>query len=543
VRIAHGLEARVTNPLSPFLIRVHPRSSAVKKLGRENMAGKTSSNPNEFLLPDLGEGLDEAELIEWCVTEGQQVEEHDVLAKMETDKAAVDVPSPRAGTIAKLHGKPGERIKVNAPLVTFKGDNDEPTGSAGDDGKAEAARRAGGNGAHNDVAPTDPEEAHSDVVEDENENAEYEDAGTVVGSVSGEEEFNVAGAGKVRAAPAVRKLARDLGVDLERVQGTGIGGRITSRDVQAAAAQPQILPPPRPQQAGPKNGSGQRSPTATERGGETVRRSIPIKPPRKHGEGGAPPRNIPMLERKAPGPIPQGAENMRIPFRGVRRRIAEHLKQSVLHAVHFTIMDEADVTALDSTRRRLIEATGTKISFLPLVAAAVCRVISGHDEPRFNRLNSTVDEDNQEIIQHRSVHLGIATDTEEGLMVPVIPNAHKLKVLELHEKIGEMAKKARGRSISMHELHGSTFTISNFGSLAGRFGTPIINHPEAGILAVGRARDDVVVRDGMIGVGKLLPLSLSADHRVIDGGTAAMALAAIIELLQNPEELLPVSQR
>src|SRR5205814_404660 len=149
----------------------------------------------------------------------------------------------------------------------------------------------------------------------------------------------------------------------------------------------------------------------TDRG--DTRRSIPIKPPRQHGEGGAPPRNIPMMERR-PGPQMQpGQENLRIPFRGVRRRIAEHLKQSVLHAVHFTIMDEADVTALDSLRRRLVEFQGNKMSFLPLVAAAVCRVLSGRDDPKFNRLNSTVDEDGQEIIQHRSVNLGIATDTEE----------------------------------------------------------------------------------------------------------------------------------
>src|SRR5262249_49754527 len=150
-----------------------------------------------------------------------------------------------------------------------------------------------------------------------------------------------------------------------------------------------------------------------------------------------------------------------------------------------------------------------------------------------------VDDDHQEIIQHRMVHLGIATDTEEGLMVPVIRNAEKLAVLEFHEQIAEMAKKARSRQISREELAGSTFTISNFGSKGGRFGTPIINYPEAGILAIGTAREGVVVRNGMMGVGKLLPLSLSADHRVIDGGTAAQALARMIELLQNPEELLP----
>ncbi|HWP41535.1 MAG TPA: 2-oxo acid dehydrogenase subunit E2, partial [Tepidisphaeraceae bacterium] len=154
---------------------------------------------------------------------------------------------------------------------------------------------------------------------------------------------------------------------------------------------------------------------------------------------------------------------------------------------------------------------------------------------------STVDDQNQEIIQHRRVHLGIATDTESGLMVPVIRDADTLGVLELARRIAQLAKAARDRCLPREQLTGSTFTISNFGSYAGRFGTPIINYPEAGILAVGRAREGVVVRQGMIGVGRLLPLSLSADHRVIDGGTAATALAKIIELLQNPDELLPAT--
>jgi pyruvate dehydrogenase E2 component (dihydrolipoamide acetyltransferase) len=324
--------------------------------------------------------------------------------------------------------------------------------------------------------------------------------------------------------PKVKKLARDLGVDLTRIIGTGIGGRITASDVHAAASQPHVAAPSRPAPPRPRNGPP---------------RSIPVKPARQHGEGGAPPRNIPMMEHKPTGPIPTGQENMRIPFRGVRRRIAEHLKQSVLHAVHFTIFDDADITELDSLRGRLTEAFGQKLSFLPLVACAVSRVLSGRDDLKFNRLNSTVDDEHQEIIQHRSVHLGIATDTEEGLMVPVIRDAEKLKVLELHEMIADMAKKARSRQISRDELAGSTFTISNFGALAGRYGTPIINYPEAAILAIGRAYQAPIARDGMLGVGKLLPLSLSADHRVVDGGTAAQALARIIELLQNPEQLLP----
>jgi pyruvate dehydrogenase E2 component (dihydrolipoamide acetyltransferase) len=460
------------------------------------MAGKTSTNPNEFLLPDLGEGLVEAELLEWCVQPGQSVEENETVARMETDKAVVEVPADRTAVISKLHGQPGEKIKVGSPLITYQGAESEDASSAA-------------------VEPKPSEEPEPDPIP--------EDAGTVVGSISGEDYS--AQPGQIRAVPKVKKLARDLGVDLSRIIGTGIGGRITASDVHAAASQPHVNLTSRP--------------VAPAKSGNGPSRSIPVKPPRQHGQGGTPPRNIPMMERKPTGSIPSGQENMRIPFRGVRRRIAEHLKQSVLHAVHFTIMDEADVTELDSLRRRLMEAYGQKISFLPLVASAMCRVLSGRDNPKFNRLNSTVDDEHQEIVQHRMVHLGVATDTEEGLMVPVIRNAEKLAVLEFHAQIAEMAKKARNRQISRDELAGSTFTISNFGSKGGRFGTPIINYPEAGILAIGTAYEAPIARNGMLGVGKLLPLSLSADHRVIDGGTAAEALARIKELLQNPEELLP----
>ncbi|HEY8667149.1 MAG TPA: dihydrolipoamide acetyltransferase family protein [Tepidisphaeraceae bacterium] len=430
-----------------------------------------NTDENEFCLPDLGEGLEEAELIEWSVHVGERVEENQTLAKMETAKALVEVPSPRGGVIAILHGKPGQSIKVGSPLVTYA-----------QEGEAEAFRPE----MRRKKEPAQPAESRPD-------------AGTVVGNVAeapaADEE------GKVLATPAVRRLARDLAVDLAQVRGTGIGGRIMEHDLQQAADGGALRPVEERREPAPS--------------GSAVSAS---------------------LQRTAPA---LGADATRIPFRGVRRAIAEHLRHSVSHAIHFTVMDEADVTALDEMRRRLMAAANEKISLLPFVASAVCRVLSGKEGPKFIRLNCTVDDDKQEIIQHRSVHLGIATDTESGLMVPVIRNAERLGVMEISRQVAQLAQAARDRSIPHEQLTGSTFTISNFGSIAGRFGTPIINYPEAGILAVGRAHEGVVVRAGMIGVGKLLPLSLAADHRVIDGGTAAIALAKIIDLLQKPEELLP----
>jgi pyruvate dehydrogenase E2 component (dihydrolipoamide acetyltransferase) len=450
------------------------------------MAKRSSASPNDFCLPDLGEGLEDAELIEWCVHVGQRVEENDILAKMETAKALVDVPSPRGGTLAELHGKPGETIKVGAPLVTYQIESD-----------AAAPRRA--------VATATAARAGNGRNREKPAAEERPDQGTVVGNLGGASDD----AGKVRAAPAVRRLARDKGVDLQNIAGTGIGGRITLADVETAAGSAEAAPPAEARQA----------PAAIAK------------------------REIPADDAKtlaiSSGDSAAVSDATRTPFRGVRKTIAERLRHSINHAIHYTVMDEADVSSLDELRRRLMAASNEKITFLPFVSFAICRVLSGTFGQHLRRLNATVDDQTQEIVQHRPIHLGIATDTDSGLMVPVIRNADRMGVLEIGRHIARIARSARERTIPPNELQGSTFTISNFGSMGGRFGTPIINYPEAAILAVGRAREGVVVRRGMLGVGKLLPLSLSCDHRVIDGATAATALTKIIDLLQSPDELLP----
>ncbi len=457
------------------------------------MAGKVSSDSNIFLLPDLGEGLDEAEIIEWCVKVGQRVSEFDTIAKMETDKAMVEVPADRSGTIDALHGRPGEKVKVGAPLVTYGGGSIQHNG---DNPLTAATQR------------TMQPEAHPDA---EAKSDESEDAGTVVGSLKGTPMIE-AEPGKVIATPAVRRIARDLGIELSTISGSGIGGRITERDVR---------------DAGPHaNGTSHDDEPAAE---EPVARP----PMRKVIE-----REVDSRPSAPPRPVEAPGETTRIPFLGIRRTIAERLRYSLDHAVHFCVMDEADVGALDETRKKLAIASGEKVSFLPFVAAAVCKILQGKYGLEFAKINSVVDDDGKQIVQHRSVHLGIATDTENGLVVPVIRGAHTLGILELQRKINTQAKAARERSIARDQLTGSTFTISNVGSVGGRFATPIVNYPESAILALGRARDGVVVRNRMMGVGKLLPLSLSCDHRVIDGATAASALNKLIELLQNPDELM-----
>lgn len=478
------------------------------------MAHATSKDPNVFLLPDLGEGLAEAELIKWRVEVGQHVGELEVLAEMETDKAVVEVTSPRAGTIKALHGNPGDVIKVGVPLVEYG------SASPGMDGTGvppvQATKPPITNGAH-----TEPKPAPGRVDIHEDPPARTEDEGTVVGMMS-------AGSGKALATPAVRRLARDLGVDIDSVKGSGIGGRVMEKDVRSCVGrggcdmgEPSIAPTP----AG--------------------------KPPVSRATDsalrvGAPAPVVPST-RPAPAPAsrataaPSGDEITRIPFRGVRRTIANRLRESMNQAVHFTVMDEADVSGLDSLRRKLGAASGEKVSFLPFVASAVCRVLI---QQQFRPLNATVDEKAGDdsyaasIVQHRSVHLGIATDTENGLMVPVLRDCDRLGVLEIGRAIAGAAEGARNRTASREQLMGSTFTISNVGSHAGRFATPVINYPEVGILAVGRAKEGMIVNKGTFRVGLLLPLSLACDHRVVDGATAALALAEIVSLLGRPEELM-----
>lgn len=496
---------------------------------------KPQANPNDFILPDLGEGVHEAELIAWRVEVGQKVAEHDILAEMETDKALVEVPSPRDGVIAALHGKPGDILHVGNPLVTYG--NPNALDEIAPPGISEVKASSVNNGAAE--APAEPAQ----------EEAEQEDAGTVVGQMSGAAAGVSAAPGRVLATPAVRRLARDMGVDLATVRGTGIGGRVTEKDIRGlqggrSAGRHAVVAPSEPEEPQSAIAVSRPAPTPQVRTPATTpaRPAAPAARP-------APARPSPAAPAPAPRPspanIPAGADTVRIPFRGVRRTIANRLRESINQAVHFNVMDEADVSALDSLRRKLAAASGEKISFLPFVASAVCRVLT---DSRFRAMNATVDEKagdanyDAAIVQHRAVHLGIATDTESGLMVPVIRDCDAFGVLEIGRHIADIAQSARDRSIPREQLLGSTFTISNVGSHAGRFATPVINYPEVGILAVGRGRQAPVIRSTSAGpafaIGLMLPLSLACDHRVVDGATAALALARIIELLQSPEQLL-----
>lgn len=456
------------------------------------MAIKQPTDKSHFLLPDLGEGVAEAELISWKVEPGDDVAEHQTLAEMETDKALVEVPSPWAGRIQELHGNKGDIINVGSVLVSYGVDS---------------------------PASAEPATAESASSNDE-------DAGTVVGNVSGELTMPSSFAreaapapdstSKSLATPAVRRIAREMDIDINVVSGTGRGGRVTASDIQAHASGGAA---PAPRQAAPASAPVSATPPA------------PAAPVAAAPE---PDNNAPMsLATTRVAIAPEGTVE-KIPFHGIRRKIAQSLHHSVQTTVHFTVVDEADITRLEQKRSGFESLLGNRLSLLPFIMTAVCAALKKHPT-----LNANVDDFMEEIHIKGPVNLGCAVDTDHGLMVPVIHGAQDLTFVQMSERVRELAGACRNRSVPRESLAGGTFTISNVGSAGGMFATPIINYPEVAILAVGRAKETVLTRNGAFYAGLVLPLSLSCDHRVVDGAEGARFLNTLVGLLEAPETLLP----
>ena len=470
------------------------------------MAGvKQPDDKSHFILPDLGEGVHEAELIKWRVNVGDAVKEHQTIAEMETDKAVVEVPTPWTGVISELCGNAGDIINVGSVLVRYKVGGAAPA-------PAPAPRVA---------APVAAAPAPKAAAKEE----EREDAGTVVGSMSGslgvpsgfarkvEHESSAGTAGKSLATPAVRRIARDLGVDIQSVNGTGRGGRVTATDVESAS-------------------KGGRE-VATETAASRVQLAQPVAQATEVMEAPATIESRPVAPMVAMPTVNTDGIKQRITFRGVRRKIAQALDLSVKTAVHFTVVDTADVTALDRKRKEYAAILGTKLSMLPFIMLAVTKALKKHPA-----LNANVDDAKEEILWKEPVHLGCAVDTDHGLMVPVIRNAERCSVGELANAVRGLAKACKERTVAREDLIGGTFTISNVGSDGGTFATPIINYPEVAILAAGKAKEQVLTKNGAFYAGLVLPLSLSCDHRVVDGAEGARFLNTVVELLENPDRLL-----
>jgi pyruvate dehydrogenase E2 component (dihydrolipoamide acetyltransferase) len=412
----------------------------------------------EFKFPDIGEGLTEGEIVRWLVKEGDEVKEGQPLVEVETDKALAEIPSPKTGVILKILAKEKEIVKVGQVIVVF-----------GEKGESLAAP---------------PSRPKSVGVVGELEEAP-EEVPVAPARVQVAKPAFVSG--HVLAAPAVRALAKELGVDIDQVKGTGPEGRVLEKDVRQAA---EVKAKP----------------------AEEVKEVKKVKKYDLYG----------YVDR--------------IPLRGVRRSIAKAMVKSMYTAPHVTAMDEADVTELWKIRekeKKAAEKKGIKLTILPFLIKAVLAGLGEHPY-----LNASLDDENEEIILKKYFNIGLATDTPEGLMVPVVKNAKDKSILQLAQELTQLTEKARNRTIDLADLKGGTFTITNYGAVRGIFGTPIINYPEVAILGIGRMKETPVARNGKIIVRKILPLTLSFDHRVVDGAEAARFLDTVISHLEDPDLIL-----
>jgi pyruvate dehydrogenase E2 component (dihydrolipoamide acetyltransferase) len=517
----------------------------------------------EFELPDVGEGVAEGELVRWLVEPGDAVSEDQPIAEVETDKAMVDLPSPVDGHIRELHAEEGEMVPVGSVVVTFDVEGEESAAEPTADADTETDDSAAAAEAEADTSEAKAEADTSD------------------GEVATSE-------GRVFASPSVRRRARAAGIELDSIEGSGPGGRITAADVQAAASggdtasvsadeeptadDTDIAEAPRTADRDTAEASG---PTGRETGGTTAASSPRIEadsadrdrtlaapatrrvareedvdldavPAVEERDGEAfvtaeAVREYAEAQRAAQEADAQAVRadstgDTREPYRGVRRSIGEAMANAKFTAPHVTHHDTADVTALVETRERLAseaDERGIKLTYTPFVMKAVAAALQEHPV-----LNAQLDEENEEIVKRGEYNLGVATDTDAGLMVPVIDDADRKGLLELASETNELAQKARERSIEPPEMRGGTFTITNVGVIGGEYATPIINHPEVAILALGAIEPRPRVHEGEVVPRQTLPLSLSIDHRVVDGADAARFTNRVIELLEEPSLLL-----
>jgi pyruvate dehydrogenase E2 component (dihydrolipoamide acetyltransferase) len=422
----------------------------------------------EFKFPDIGEGLTEGEIVRWLVKEGDEIKEGQPLVEVETDKALAEIPSPKSGIVTKILAREKEVVKVGQIIVIF-GEKGEAVAQP-----APAAKAT--------VPPSRPK---SVGVVGELEEAPAESP--AVEAKPAEPARPALVSEHALATPVVRALSKELGIDINKVKGSGPEGRVLEKDVRQSAE----------------------------------KKEVPAEPEKKVTK---------VKKYDLYGYVE------RIPLRGVRRSIAKAMVKSVYTAPHVTAMDEVDATDLwkiKEKEKKTAEKKGIKLTLLPFVIKAVVAGLEAHPY-----LNATLDDENEEIILKKYYNIGFATDTPDGLMVPVVKNAKDKSILQLAEEVAQLAEKARNRKVDLADLKGGTFTITNYGTIRGIYGTPIINHPEVAILGVGKVKEAPVVKNNKVVVRKILGLSLSFDHRVVDGAEAARFLSTVIDRLEDPDLIL-----
>ena len=434
-----------------------------------------------FKFPDIGEGIHEGKILKWYVEKGQAVHVGDPVVQMETDKVVADIPAPRDGVIAARYGNVGEVIHVDDPLIEI-----EIEGV----GAAEAQAIAAEKPKPKSAAPV--EEVGYGVV------GTLEVAGDAAVLPAGDEGIPAASpdaapaapagpARKALATPVARAMAKDLGVEIDLVPGSGPAGRVTKSDIQA------------------------------------------FHDARQKGLA----RPAPSAPAAAP---PSGPRVEFVALSQIRKAIARNMAVSKQTAAHMTLIEEVEVSELarlrDSHKDRFREA-GTPLTYLPFVLKAAALALKKHPT-----LNSQLDLDNNRLILKLDANIGIAVDTDDGLVVPVVRDVDRLSIQALAARIADFSARARDRKLTLEDFRDGTFTVTNYGSIGGLFGVPVINFPQAAILGVGRIHQKPVVRDGQLAVGTVLPLSLSVDHRIVDGGEATRFVNDIMQALADPVAML-----
>jgi pyruvate dehydrogenase E2 component (dihydrolipoamide acetyltransferase) len=439
-----------------------------------------------FRLPDIGEGIHEGEILKWFVAEGDKVEEDDVLFEVQNDKAVVEIPSPVAGTVEKLLVSEGTVAVVGDALIQIDAPGYEHLHEekVGEDAQVETEAQVQATAEKGQ--PIEKEEAPK------------EESSTEVKSGTTVQETDVDLDRRIIAMPSVRKFARENDVDIRQVAGSGKNGRILKGDIEAFV-------------------NGEQTPT-----------SAPVAEDKVEQTAATAGDKQVSLE----GDFPETREKMS----SMRKIIAKAMVNSKHTAPHVTLLDEVDVTALVAHRKKFKDIALEKdirLTYLPYVVKALVSTLR-----EFPEFNTSYDEKTEEIIQKHYYNIGIAADTERGLVVPVIKHADRKSVFAISDEINKLAVKARDGKLSMAEMSGASCSISNIGSAGGQWFTPIINHPEVAILGIGRIAEKPVVKDGEIVAVPMLALSLVFDHRMMDGATAQHALNHLKRLLADPELLL-----
>jgi pyruvate dehydrogenase E2 component (dihydrolipoamide acetyltransferase) len=441
--------------------------------------------PKEFKLPNLGEGVDSGDVVNVSVKSGDTVAKGQSLVEVETNKAVMDVPAPEDATVVEVAMKAGDKVKPGDLVIRYEpASGAAPAAAAPAASKAAEAAKPSPAASTPAVAPTEPAAPAARQAQDRPAPAP-EAAPAPVGQGTG-------GALPAPAAPSVRKFARELGVDLHLVQGSGGGGRILESDVK-----------------------------------DYVKRRLSTPAP-SQGTGALAQPKMPDFSKW--GPVEKQ------PLKGVRKATAEGMQRAWSLIPHVTQFDIADITGTEAARKKFMDHRKDqpgKVTMTVLAAKAVTKALK-----EFPNFNASIDMNGQELILKQYVNIGVAVDSENGLMVPVLKQADQKSLVALAVEIGQLAEKVRSRKIQLEEMQGGTFTISNLGGIGGVGFTPIVNWPEVAILGMSRSHEDYVIKDGKAAIRLRMPLSLSYDHRVIDGAAGARFLRRVCEILGNPFELM-----